>query len=73
MQNLKGKKTTNRVFYNNNIMRLIIESNYETLSQWAAKYVIDRINAAQPTAEHPFGCATTEQSELFEQNPAIGK
>lgn len=35
-------------------MRLIIESNYEALSQWTAKYVIDRINAAQPTAEHPF-------------------
>ncbi|MCH3991335.1 MAG: glucosamine-6-phosphate deaminase [Prevotella sp.] len=35
-------------------MRLIIESSYETLSRWAANYVIDRINAASPTAEHPF-------------------
>lgn len=35
-------------------MRLIIESNYEALSKWAARYVIDRINAAKPTTEHPF-------------------
>ena len=31
-------------------MRVIIEPDYEKLSQWAANYVIDKINAAQPTA-----------------------
>lgn len=35
-------------------MRLIIEADYEKLSQWAANYVIDRINSANPTPEHPF-------------------
>ena len=35
-------------------MRVIIESNYDRMSQWAADYVINKINAAQPTAEKPF-------------------
>ena len=35
-------------------MRVIIESNYEKLSQWAAEYVIKKINEAKPTAEKPF-------------------
>ena len=35
-------------------MRVIIEPDYEKLSQWAANYVVDRINAANPTAEKPF-------------------
>ena len=35
-------------------MRVIIEPNYDRMSHWAAEYVISRINAAQPTAEHPF-------------------
>lgn len=35
-------------------MRLIIENNYEELSRWAARHVIERINAFQPTAEKPF-------------------
>ncbi|MBQ9219230.1 MAG: glucosamine-6-phosphate deaminase [Muribaculaceae bacterium] len=41
-------------------MRLIIEPNYEQVSEWAARYVASRINAATPTAEHPFvlGCPT---------------
>lgn len=41
-------------------MRLIIEPNYATVSQWAAHYVASRINAAHPTAERPFvlGCPT---------------
>lgn len=41
-------------------MRVIIEPDYEKLSQWAANYVADRINAAGPTAEKPFvlGCPT---------------
>lgn len=41
-------------------MRLIIEPNYEKVSQWAANYVASRINAAKPTAEKPFvlGCPT---------------
>ena len=41
-------------------MRLIIEKNYDEMSQWAANYVAARINEANPTAEHPFvlGCPT---------------
>ncbi len=35
-------------------MRLIIEPDYARLSQWAAQYVVNRINQFQPTAEHPF-------------------
>ena len=35
-------------------MRVIIEPNYEKLSQWAANYVVNKINAAAPTADHPF-------------------
>ena len=36
------------------IMRVIIEPDYEKLSNWAAEYVISKINAANPTAEKPF-------------------
>lgn len=41
-------------------MRLIIEPNYEQVSEWAARYVASRINAARPTPERPFvlGCPT---------------
>ena len=41
-------------------MRLIIEENYDKLSQWAANYVASRINEANPTPERPFvlGCPT---------------
>ena len=35
-------------------MRVIIEPSYERMSQWAAEYIISKINAAQPTAEKPF-------------------
>lgn len=35
-------------------MRVIIEPDYEKLSQWAANYVVSRIQKAQPTAEKPF-------------------
>ena len=35
-------------------MRVIIEPNYDLMSQWAANHVIERINAAQPTPEKPF-------------------
>ncbi len=35
-------------------MRVIIEPSYDRMSQWAADYVIARINAAKPTAEKPF-------------------
>ncbi len=35
-------------------MRLIIEPNYDLMSQWAANYVVSRINAANPTKEKPF-------------------
>lgn len=41
-------------------MRLIIEENYDAMSNWAADYVAARINEARPTPEHPFvlGCPT---------------
>lgn len=41
-------------------MRLIIEENYDILSEWAGNYVAARINEANPTAEKPFvlGCPT---------------
>ena len=32
-------------------MRVIIESDYQKMSQWAAEHVIERINAFQPTKE----------------------
>ena len=35
-------------------MRLIIEKDYDTLSKWAAEYVIKRINEFNPTPEHRF-------------------
>ncbi len=35
-------------------MRVIIEPNYEKLSLWAADYVVNKINASNPTAEKPF-------------------
>ncbi|KAA6352209.1 Glucosamine-6-phosphate deaminase [termite gut metagenome] len=35
-------------------MRLIIQPDYKTVSQWAANYVAASINKAQPTPEKPF-------------------
>ena len=35
-------------------MRVIIEPDYQLMSQWAANHVVERINAANPTAEKPF-------------------
>lgn len=35
-------------------MRLIIQPNYDSLSQWAANYVASKIISANPTAEEPF-------------------
>ncbi len=35
-------------------MRLIIQPDYAKLSAWAANYVINRINEARPTEDHPF-------------------
>ena len=35
-------------------MRLIIQSDYDRVSQWAAKYVASRINEFKPSAEDPF-------------------
>ena len=35
-------------------MRLIIKPNYESLSKWAADYIVAKINCARPTAEKPF-------------------
>ena len=41
-------------------MRLIIEPDYENVSKWAARFVAQRINDANPTPEKPFklGCPT---------------
>ncbi|NDW10370.1 glucosamine-6-phosphate deaminase [Dysgonomonas sp. 520] len=35
-------------------MRLIIEPNYEQMSQWTANYIVSKITKAQPTAAKPF-------------------
>ncbi|KAA6341019.1 Glucosamine-6-phosphate deaminase [termite gut metagenome] len=35
-------------------MRLIIQPDYETVSQWVANYVASSINKAKPTSEKPF-------------------
>ena len=35
-------------------MRLIIQPDYTGISQWAADYVVAKINAAQPSATKPF-------------------
>lgn len=35
-------------------MRLIIQTDYNSISQWAANYVVSKINAAQPTKDKPF-------------------
>ena len=35
-------------------MRLIIQPNYDLLSQWAANYVASKINSAKPTSSKPF-------------------
>ena len=41
-------------------MRLIIQPDYQSVSQWAADYVAAKIKAANPTPEKPFvlGCPT---------------
>ena len=41
-------------------MRVIIEPDYKSMSQWAANYVASKIKAANPTEEKPFvlGCPT---------------
>ena len=41
-------------------MRLIIQPDYENVSEWAARYVASRINAFKPSADRPFvlGCPT---------------
>ncbi|MDE6483455.1 MAG: glucosamine-6-phosphate deaminase [Rikenellaceae bacterium] len=35
-------------------MRVIIEPDYLKVSEWAASYIVKRINEAKPTPEHPF-------------------
>ena len=35
-------------------MRVIIEHDYQSLSEWAANYVAQRINQFQPSSERPF-------------------
>ena len=48
-------------------MRLIIQKDYDGMSKWAAEYVIDKINAFQPTEDKPFvlGLATGSSPEGF--------
>ena len=61
-------------------MRLIIEPDYDKVSEWAACYVASRINAAKPTADKPFvlGCPTGSSplgmyKKLIELNKAYKK
>lgn len=35
-------------------MRVIIEKNYDKMSQWAANYIVGKINAFKPGAKKPF-------------------
>lgn len=35
-------------------MRVIIQPDYKNVSEWAANYIVAKINAAKPTAEKPF-------------------
>ncbi len=35
-------------------MRLIIQRNYDLVSQWAARYIVKRINDFDPTPKNPF-------------------
>ena len=35
-------------------MRLIIQESYGKMSQWAAAYIVKRINEFKPTAKRPF-------------------
>ena len=48
-------------------MRLIIQKDYDGMSKWAAEYVIDKINAFNPTKDKPFvlGLATGSSPEGF--------
>lgn len=40
-------------YHRNIIMRLIIQPDYQSISSWAAEYVINRINTFQPTIDRP--------------------
>jgi glucosamine-6-phosphate deaminase len=35
-------------------MRVIIQPDYNSLSRWAANYIVEKINTAQPTVDKPF-------------------
>lgn len=57
-------------------MRVIIEPDYASLSKWAAMYVANRINEANPTAEKPFklGCPTgSSPLGLYKELIALNK
>ena len=43
-------------------MRLIIQPDYQSVSQWAALYVAAKIKAANPTAEKPFVLGNNEEA-----------
>lgn len=35
-------------------MRVVIEKNYDKMSQWTAKYIVEKINAFKPSSKKPF-------------------
>ena len=35
-------------------MRVIIQKNYNEMSQWAAQHRVERVNTSKPTKEKPF-------------------
>ncbi|MFI3261577.1 MAG: glucosamine-6-phosphate deaminase [Rikenellaceae bacterium] len=35
-------------------MRVLIQQDYQKISQWTASYIVDKINAFNPTAENPY-------------------
>lgn len=35
-------------------MRVLIQENYQKISQWTAQYIVDKINAFNPTADKPY-------------------
>ena len=44
-------------------MRLIIQPDYQSVSQWAAHYVAAKIKVANPTPEKPFVLVCTEYAD----------
>ena len=49
-------------------MRVIIERDYQSLSEWAANYVAQRINQFQPSSERPFVLGLPTGSSIPKEN-----